>query len=158
MKAFYPGSFDPFTNGHLYVVRQAATLFDQVIVGIGINPTKSFNFLPELMRQAIDQTLQAEGLTNVQALVYNSLTSQAARAAGADFLIRGVRNGMDYEFEENLAALNQKFSGLETIYFRGGATAHISSSMVMDLVRFGADVTGLVPPAIQALIKGPRQG
>ena len=103
------------------------------------------------MQAAIAQTLQEEKLANVQVEVYNSLTSVAAAQVGADFLIRGVRNGIDYGFEENLAALNQKLSGLETIYFRGGQTAHISSSMVVELVHFGADVSGLVPAALCAL-------
>lgn len=153
MKAFYAGSFDPFTNGHLYVVRQAAQLFEEVIIGLGVNSEKRRHFSSETMVGAIAQTLAQAGIRNARAIAYETLTSVAAKAAGADVLIRGLRNGVDYDFEENLAALNQKLSGLETMYFRAGETAHISSSMVMELVRYGADVGELVPPAVRALMR-----
>jgi len=157
MKAFYPGSFDPFTNGHLYVVRQAAAVFDQVIVGVGENVTKARTFPPDVMAETINQTLKLAGIANARALAYDSLTSQAAVAVGAGMLVRGLRNGVDYAFEENLASLNHKWAGLETVYFRGGEQAHISASTVMELVRFGADVSELVPAPVWALIQAQRE-
>ncbi len=153
MKAFYAGSFDPFTNGHLYVVRQAAALFEEVIVGVGVNRGKRRHFPPEVMVGAITRSLEQAEIANARVIAYDQLTSQAAVSSGAGVLIRGLRNGVDYDFEENLAALNQKLGNLETIYFRAGATAHISSSMVMELAHYGADVTELVPPAVRAVME-----
>lgn len=147
-KAFYAGSFDPFTNGHLYVVTQAAKVFDQVIIGIGENPEKERNFSAEIMKTAIEKVLARKNFANVKVIIYKSLTVRAAEKEGADFLVRGLRNGVDYDFEENLALINQNISGLETIYFRAGETAHVSASAVMQLWHEGVAVDNWIPEEI----------
>lgn len=153
MKAFYAGSFDPFTNGHLHVVQLAAQIFDEVIVGIGENPTKKRYFEVAKMKQAIETTIQAEGLASkVTVITYQGLTAAAAKDRGAKFLVRGLRNGSDYDFEENLALLNQEIAGLETIYLRAGKTAYVSSSAVRELVANGQTVDHWVPIAISQMI------
>lgn len=117
--AFYSGSFDPFTNGHLHVVAKSAQLFDKVIIGIGVNPNKSRKFDKDLMKNAIEKVLIRENLDKtVSVITYNNLSVDAALENNATFLVRGIRNGMDYEYEENMASINEELSGLDTIYIR----------------------------------------
>lgn len=149
---FYSGSFDPFTNGHLHVVKSACQIFDKVIVGIGINANKTRNYNIEDMKLAIEQTMMAEGITNVEVITYDELTVEVAQKYNANFLIRGLRNDTDYAFEENLAQINEEISGLDTIYFRSGVLGFISSSMVMELLHYDRDVSRYLPEPIFNLV------
>lgn len=150
---FYAGSFDPFTNGHLHVVKKAAALFDKVIIGIGINPKKTRRFDSDMMVEAITEVLIREKLTNVIVIQYEGLTVNAAQREGCTYLIRGIRNGMDYEYEENIAAINEEISDLDTIYIRAGKLGVVSSSMVMELSASLMDVRKYVPKEIAKLLK-----
>ena len=96
--AFYPGSFDPFTNGHLYVVKIASKLFDKVYIGIGRNPRKS-RFLSAPMASLIEKTLELEGISNCEIVSYDNLTIEKAEELNCDCIIRGIRNHADYEYE-----------------------------------------------------------
>ena len=120
MIGFYAGSFDPFTNGHLAIVKKAAECFDKLIVGIGSNTEKPSAANREKMRQAIEKTMAIEGLSNVEVTVYDNLTVDKAREYGADILVRGLRNGTDYQYEENIAGVNETTFGIDTCYFRAG--------------------------------------
>jgi len=117
---FYAGSFDPFTNGHLQIVKKAATCFDRVVIGMGHNSGKETKFDKGEMQEAIEKTLKMEGLYNVEVVVYDILTVDKARETGANILIRGLRNGTDYQYEENISAVNEQTAGLDTCYFRAG--------------------------------------
>ena len=139
---FYAGSFDPFTNGHLHVVTQSAKLFDRVIIGIGFHPKKTRRFDKELMQKAIEQVL-----------VRNNLSVDVAIENNSTFLVRGIRNGMDYEYEENMASINEEISGLDTVYIRAGNLGNISSSMVMELLRNNKDVSKYLPEEVLALVR-----
>lgn len=150
---FYSGSFDPFTEGHLDVIKKTAKLFDKVIVGIGINPKKERRFDKDLMQKAITEVLIRENLNNVIVTSYSNLSVDTATKFGTTFLVRGIRNGMDYDYEENLASINKELSGLDTIYIRAGNLGYISSSMVTELLRNGKDVTKYLPKEILDLIK-----
>ena len=150
---FYAGSFDPFTNGHLHVIKVSAQIFDKVIVGIGINNTKIRRFDNDEMKNAIEKVLKRENLTNVSVITYDNLTVDAAIANNSNFLIRGIRNGMDYDYEENIALINQEISSLDTIYVRAGRLGALSSSMVYELLQNGKDVSKLLPPEILELIQ-----
>lgn len=150
---FYAGSFDPFTNGHLHVIINSAKLFDKVIVGIGVHPKKTRRFDKELMKQTIEKILLRENLNNVEVVIYNNLSADVALEYGCTFLVRGIRNGMDYEYEENMASINEEISGLDTIYIRAGKLGNISSSMVMELLRNNKDVSKYLPPEILNLVK-----
>lgn len=150
---FYTGSFDPFTNGHLHVVKKAAEVFDKVIIGIGIHPTKRRRYDKEEMKSAIKEVLKRENLNNVDVIEYDNLSVDVAIAHNSTYLVRGVRNGTDYEYEEIMASMNEELSGLDTIYFRAGKLGNISSSMVVELLRNGRDVSTYLPVEIVDVIK-----
>ena len=148
---FYAGSFDPFTVGHLYVVKNALTLFDSVIIGIAHNPDKpNRRFDIKVMEAAIQKAMIDEELKDkVKVISYSGLTFKAARKNNATHLIRGLRNGMDYEYEDNLAHGNKKIGGYETLYFRSDSDFdYISSSVVTELFKDGEDISKFVPKAI----------
>ena len=150
---FYAGSFDPFTNGHLHVVKKSSELFDKVIIGIGINSNKNRRFDSETMKQAIEKVLAREGLTNVSVITYSKLSVDIANELNASFLIRGIRNGMDYDYEENIALINEELSNLDTIYVRSGKYGAVSSSMIVEFLSYGKDVSNLIPQEIYDAIK-----
>ena len=152
MNAIYAGSFDPFTNGHLHVLKQACQVFDKVYVAIAINSSKKRRIDKEIMKAAICKVIKNNKLDNAEVIIFDGLTVDLAKEKDAKFLIRGLRNGTDYEYEENLAVVNSKISGIETIYFRAGKTAHISSSIVMELHRYGKDISKWVPTEILEIL------
>lgn len=152
-KAFYPGSFDPFTNGHLHVVKTACKLFDKVIVGIGTNIQKNRRFSNILMKEAIEKTLKEENISNVEVIIYEGLSVDVAKSLDCNFMVRGLRNDMDYQYEENLAQINEDISGLDTIYIRSGFLGFISSSMVVELLQNNKDVSKYLPKEINSAIK-----
>lgn len=149
---FYSGSFDPFTNGHLHIIKTASKIFDKVIVGIGINYQKKRRFDSLLMKYAIEKTLKNEQLHNVEVITYNSLTVDIALKYNSNFLIRGLRNDTDYAYEENLSQVNQELSDLDTIYFRAGNLDFISSSIVAELISYNKDVSKYLPKEILEII------
>ena len=149
---FYAGSFDPFTNGHLHVVQRAAKQYDQLILGIGINQNKTRRFDRSVMCDAIQEVLQREGLTNVRVVTYDGYTVDAAKEFQTTVLIRGFRNMIEYEDEEKFASANERISGLDTVYIRAGEYGHISSSYVMEIFNYGANISDLVPPEIEKVM------
>jgi pantetheine-phosphate adenylyltransferase len=152
--AFYPGSFDPFTNGHLHVVKTACKLFDKVIIGIGINFQKERRFSNEIMKSAIQETLRLENINNAEVIIYEGLSVDIAKEYNCNYMIRGLRNDMDYQYEENLAQINEEISGLDTIYIRSGFLGFISSSMVVELLQNNKAVDKYLPkPIIEAVQK-----
>lgn len=154
--AFYPGSFDPFHFGHLFVVQEAVELFDEVIIGIAYNPNKNRRFSPETMKTAIEQVINNLGLSNkVKVIFYSNLTFINAKNFNALTLVRGLRNSTDYEFEAGTAKANREIGGIRTIYFQSTPTTeHISSSIIMELYTNGVDISKYVPkPIIEAMNK-----
>ena len=156
MVGFYAGSFDPFTNGHLQIVKKASKCFDKVIVGIGYNTEKTERINKEKMKETIEQTIIEEGLNNVEVVLYNGLTIDKAKECNADILIRGLRNGTDYEYEENISAVNEKMAGMDTCYFRAGDLGYLSSSIVMELYNNNKPIDKYVPKAVAELLKSLR--
>lgn len=151
--AIYAGSFDPFTNGHLHVLKQAVKVFDKVFVAIAVNSAKSRRTDKDDMKAVIERILMREKIMNVEVLVFDGLTVDLAKEKKAEFLVRGLRNGTDYEYEETLAIVNSKVANVETIYFRAGKTSHISSSIVMELFHYGKDISKWVPGEVLELLK-----
>lgn len=138
---FYAGSFDPFTNGHLQIVKKATKIFDRVIVGIAYNSEKEIRIDKEKMKEAIEKTIKQLNIQNVQVTLYTGLTAEEAKKNGANILVRGLRNGTDYQYEENIAETNEKIFGLDTCYFRAGDLGYLSSSLVMELWNNGVDIS-----------------
>lgn len=150
---FYAGSFDPFTNGHLHVVETAALLFDRLIIGIGSNNQKERKYSKGKMKEAIKEVLQDNKIENVEVVTFDGLSVDAAKINKCNFLIRGIRDDMDYYYEENIAQINEEISGLDTIYVRAGDLGKISSSTVTELFSNGKDVSKYVPKAILKSMK-----
>ena len=147
-KAMYQGSFDPFTVGHLDVVRKAAKLFDELYVVIGINASKKRATDPELMRSAIENALSQDGLDNVHVAVFDGLMVDFAREYGIGYMVRGLRNSVDYAYEENIAEINKLLAPeIEYVYFRAENVA-VSSSMVKELRAHGKDISAYLPKAV----------
>ena len=153
MIGFYAGSFDPFTNGHLQIVKKSAGCFDKIIVGIGYISDKPTRIDKYKMKEAIEKTIEDLNLRNVEVVLYKGLTVDEAKKQGADILIRGLRNGTDYQYEENKAETNEKISGLDTCYFRAGDLGYLSSSLVMELWENNVDITEFVPKAVYQILK-----
>ena len=153
---FYAGSFDPFTNGHLAIVKKSAQCFEKVIIGIGYNTEKKERINKSEMKKAIEQVIKDEELKNVEVVLYEGLTVDKAKECKCDILIRGLRNGTDYEYEENISAINEKMAGMDTCYFRAGDLGYISSSVVIDFYKSGKDIDMLVPKAVADLLYSLR--
>ena len=152
MIGFYAGSFDPFTNGHLAIVKKAAKCFDEVIIGIGYNKDKAERISKTKMKQAIEQVIKDENLNNVQVVLYQGLTVDKAKECNASILVRGLRNGTDYEYEENISAINEKIAGMDTCYFRAGDLGYLSSSIVMEVFNNGKPIDKFVPKPVEILL------
>ena len=151
-KAIYPGSFDPFTNGHLDIVKKAAALFDEVYVLVGVNSKKRRQFDAQKMKQAIEATAAENGLANIRVAVFEGLVAEYAKSNAIKYMIRGLRNNMDYNYEENIAEVNKLINpDMEYVYFRAENVA-VSSSMVKELYAYGQDVSPYLPRAVFEMI------
>ena len=150
--AMYPGSFDPFTNGHLDIVKKASELFELVYIVIGVNSSKKRSFPAESMKIAIEKALQENRITNCVVCVYDGLTAAYSKLNGIHYMIRGLRNNMDYNYEENIAEVNKLINpDMEYVYFRAENVA-VSSSMVKELHGYGLDVSSYVPKPVLEML------
>ena len=142
--AIFPGSFDPFTVGHHSIVMRALPLFDKIVVAIGTNAAK-YAMMSESRRVEALRELYADN-EKIEVISYEGLTVDAAKMCGAKFILRGVRMIQDFEYEKNLAEVNRSISGLETVLlYTLPEFGHISSSIVRELIRYGRDVSSLLP-------------
>jgi pantetheine-phosphate adenylyltransferase len=148
--ALFPGSFDPFTNGHLDVVRRGTELFDEIIIAIGNNSSKQ-RYLPvEWMEEQITELFKNEPRVSVRS--YRGLTADFAREVDARYLLRGLRNTTDFEYENTIAQANRHVNpALETVFLiTSPLLAAISSTIIREIHRFGGDVGQFVPFALPA--------
>lgn len=143
--ALFPGSFDPFTKGHEDIVLRGLNLFDQIIIGIGRNANKQRYFPLDDMVRFIEQTFR--DYPTVSVLPYDGLTANVAREAGAKFLLRGLRNTTDFEYENSISQVNRYvYEDVETVFLiTSPHLAPISSSIIRDLHRYGKNVDAFVP-------------
>ncbi|SFP72484.1 pantetheine-phosphate adenylyltransferase [Hymenobacter arizonensis] len=149
--AIFPGSFDPFTNGHLDIVQRGVGLFDEVIVAIGTNSSKQ-RYLPvEHMQALIAEVFRDEPRVSVR--TFKGLTAEFAREVGAKYLLRGLRNSPDFEYEKPIAYGNQHVNpALETVFLlTSPALGAISSTIIRDIHRYGGNVDAFVPFAMPQL-------
>ena len=142
--ALFPGSFDPFTRGHESIVRRALPLFDKFVIAIGVNADKR-SFMTMEQRKALIESVFKDD-PQVEVVSYTGMTVDAAREAGAQFIVRGVRLIQDFENEKHLAEVNRDLTGIETILlYTLPEYSHISSSIVRELVHYGQDVSDYLP-------------
>ncbi|HLT64829.1 MAG TPA: pantetheine-phosphate adenylyltransferase [Flavobacterium sp.] len=147
-RAVFPGSFDPITNGHFDIIQRSLHLFDEIIIAIGINADKKYMFTLEERQHFIKETFKNEPKIKVD--TYTGLTIDYCKSVDANFLLRGLRNTADFEFEKAIAHANRLVSNLETVFLLTSAdTSYISSSIVRDFIRNNGDYTLLVPPAVR---------
>lgn len=146
--AIFPGSFDPFTKGHEDIVRRGITLFDKVIIAIGVNTNKKRFFETELMIQKIKECF--EDTNQVEVVAYEGLTAKYAEKVNATHILRGVRNTTDFNYENTIALANKELKPeLETIFLiTSPQYAHISSTVTRELHKFGEDISSYIPYAI----------
>jgi len=142
--AIFPGSFDPFTVGHSSIVERALPLFDRIVIGVGVNDNKR-SLLSPAERVATISELYAEE-SRIKVVAYTDLTIDLVKREGASFLIRGLRSVKDFEYERDIAAMNNRLSGVETILlFTEARYSAISSSVVRELIAYGKDVSDFLP-------------
>ena len=142
--AIFPGTFDPFTIGHNALVRRALQLVDELYIAIGINTEKRTMFSLEERTERIATLYKEE--PRIHVVSYEGLTTDFAQSIGAQFIIRGVRNTIDFEYERNIADVNRMLTGIETLLLISEPEhAAISSSMVRELAHFGKDISKFLP-------------
>ena len=147
--ALFPGSFDPFTAGHLNILKRALTMFDEVVVAIGINIDKRGFFSTEKKLEIIRQA--ATGLEGVKIISYDNLTVETCRELGIRHIVRGVRNMIDFETERSIADANRVLApDIETIIIPTAQEfAHISSTAVRDIIKHGGDTSMFIPEGVE---------
>lgn len=156
--AFYPGSFDPMTNGHLDVLVQALEVADKVIVAIGVHPGKtplfSFEERADLIRASLAEALP-EKAGNIDVVSFDRLVVDAARANGARLLIRGLRDGTDLDYEMQMAGMNRQMApDVQTVFLPAGtASRPITATLVRQIASMGGDVSAFVPAPVLAALK-----
>ncbi|MDX1829882.1 MAG: pantetheine-phosphate adenylyltransferase [Lutibacter sp.] len=146
-RAIFPGSFDPITLGHVDIINRALPLFDEIIIAIGINADKKYMFPVKKRVEFIKKTFANEPKIKVE--TYTGLTIDYCNKKNIDFILRGLRNPADFEFEKAIAQTNRKLAPVETVFLLTSAeTSYISSSIVRDVLRNGGDISGLVPKSV----------
>lgn len=142
--AIFPGSFDPFTVGHASIVERGLPMFDRIVIGVGLNENKRSLYTPEQRVKAISELYADE--PRVKVVGYDDLTIDLARREGAQFILRGLRSVKDFEYERDIASMNNRLGGVETVLlFTEPHYSHISSSVVRELIAFGKDVSEFLP-------------
>ncbi len=150
----FPGSFDPFHNGHLEIVERSSRLFDQVVVATMRNPQKGEPLFELDERQAMIEEAVAY-LDNVRIVAFSNLVVELAAEVKAKAIVKGLRAVSDFEVEMQMAQMNFQLSGIETLLIPTGAThAFIASKLIREVARFGGDVSSFVPPAVARRLKG----
>jgi pantetheine-phosphate adenylyltransferase len=147
-KAIFPGSFDPITLGHYDIIKRSIPLFDEIIVAIGVNAEKKYMFSLEDRKRFIEEAFAHE--PKVRVITYEGLTIDLCKKENAEFILRGLRNPADFEFEKAIAHTNRRLSKIETVFLLTAAkTSYISSSIVRDVIRNGGEYEMLVPDSVR---------
>ncbi|KPM31834.1 Phosphopantetheine adenylyltransferase [Croceitalea dokdonensis DOKDO 023] len=147
-RALFPGSFDPLTLGHYDIIQRGVTLFDELFIAIGINADKKYMFSLEQRKRFITEAFKDE--PKIKIVTYKGLTVDFCKEIKADFILRGLRNPGDFEFEKAIAHTNRKLSEIETVFLlTSSGKSYISSSIVRDVIRNHGDYKGLVPDSVR---------
>jgi pantetheine-phosphate adenylyltransferase len=147
-RAVFPGSFDPITLGHYDIIERGLGLFDEVIIAIGINAEKKYMFSLEDRKRFIEEAFGKD--QKIKVMTYSGLTIDFCKEQNAAFILRGLRNPADFEFEKAIAHTNRKLSEIETVFLlTSSGKSYISSSIVRDVIRNNGDYTSLVPDTVR---------
>jgi pantetheine-phosphate adenylyltransferase len=147
-RAIFPGSFDPITLGHYDIIERGVHLFDEIIIAVGTNADKEYMFSERERKSFIEEAFKQQ--PNVKVDTYRGLTIDYCKKVDAQFILRGLRNPADFEFEKAIAHTNRKLSGIETVFLlTSSGKSYISSSIVRDVIRNGGDYTSLVPETVK---------
>ena len=147
-RALFPGSFDPFTLGHQDIVERGVTIFDEIVIGIGHNADKNYMFSIDQRKMFIEQCFQNN--PKVKVMDYVGLTIDFCKSINANYLLRGVRNNGDFEFEKAIARTNRELSEIETVFLLTSVqTSFISSSIVREIIRNKGEYKRFVPDCVR---------
>lgn len=150
-KAIFPGSFDPITLGHYDIIQRGLQLFDHLVVAIGDNSDKAYRFSIAERLDFLQQTFKNE--PRIEITTYSGLTVDYCKSIDAQFILRGLRNPADFEFEKAIAHTNRTLSKIETVFLLTASDkAFISSSIVRDVLKHKGDISALVPSAVSEAI------
>src|SRR5690606_36627426 len=139
-RAIFPGSFDPITLGHYDIIMRGIHLFDEIVIAIGINAEKKYMFSLDQRKKFLEEAFAGE--PKIKVISYEGLTIDLCKKLNAQFILRGLRNPADFEFEKAIAHTNRKLSKIETVFLlTASRTSYISSSIVRDVIRNGGDYT-----------------
>ncbi|MGD0763696.1 MAG: pantetheine-phosphate adenylyltransferase [Roseiarcus sp.] len=156
--AFYSGSFDPLTNGHLDVIARATALCDRLVVGVGTNPNKTALFSIEerlaMIRDAAAPAAKRVGCA-LETIAFSGLAIEAARAAGASIIVRGLRDSTDFDFEMQMAGMNGALAPeIRTVFLPASSPVRpITATLVREIAAMGGDVAPFAPPNVAAALK-----
>lgn len=146
-KAVFPGSFDPITLGHVDIIERALPIFEKIILAIGINADKKYMFSLEERIHFLEETFK--GVSKIKVLAYEGLTVDFCKRENADFILRGLRNAVDLDYEKTIGQTNYKMAGIETVFLiASSGKSHISSSVVRDVRKNGGNFAFMVPKAV----------
>ncbi|WP_025742309.1 pantetheine-phosphate adenylyltransferase [Aquimarina pacifica] len=147
-RAVFPGSFDPITLGHYDIIERGLTLFDEIILAIGVNAEKKYMFSLDERMYFIKEAFKNE--PKIKVMTYKGLTVDFCKQQNSEFILRGLRNPADFEFEKAIAHTNRQLTEIETVFLlTSSGKSYISSSIVRDVIRNNGDYTGLVPDTVR---------
>lgn len=147
----YPGTFDPITLGHADIIRRGSKLVDRLIIGVTTNPSKNPLFTPEERMAMVEREVAAMGIDNVTVVGFNALLMKFAQVQGASVIVRGLRAVADFEYEYQMAGMNQQLnSTIETVFLMADVSLQpIASKLVKEIAMFGGDIAKFVSPAVR---------
>ncbi|WP_230291069.1 pantetheine-phosphate adenylyltransferase [Croceicoccus sp. Ery5] len=147
----YPGTFDPITLGHCDIIRRGAKLVDRLIIGVTTNPSKNPMFSPEERMAMVEREVAAMGVQNAEVVGFNALLMRFAEKQGAQVIVRGLRAVADFEYEYQMAGMNQQLNDdIETVFLMADVSLQpIASKLVKEIAQFGGDISPFVSPAVK---------
>lgn len=152
----YPGTFDPITLGHADIIRRGAKLVDRLIIGVTTNPSKNPLFTPDERMAMVEREVVAMGIENVTVVGFNALLMKFAQKQGASVIVRGLRAVADFEYEYQMAGMNQQLNpNIETVFLMADVSLQpIASKLVKEIALFGGDISRFVSPAVREDVMG----